>query len=227
MMKKQYRQFLMVLLAVTFCAVTGNSFGQGRPAALGPDTLYVTDELDGTVKSFSTQDGSRLGFTTQKGQLRAPMGLFVAGGELVVVNQNAEKPFSGEILQYLLRGGKLAGPLVDQHDPDAPFAPRGVVLLKGVLYVANLTGNDKDPAEPGAVYVFAGDGKLLGKLTPPSTLRFFPRGIVYNPSDRLLYVSNNPNLRTPPAPALADRCLSLTPTRLSSKASLSTTLQVA
>jgi hypothetical protein len=109
MTKKQYRQFLMVLLAVTFCTVTGNSFGQVRPAALGPDTLYVTDELDGTVKSFSTQDGSRLGFTTQKGQLRAPMGLFVAGGELVVVNQNAGKPFSGEILQYLLRGGKLAG----------------------------------------------------------------------------------------------------------------------
>ena len=93
MTKKQYRQFLMVLLAVTFCTVTGNSFGQGRPAALGPDTLYVTDELDGTVKSFSTQDGSRLGFTTQKGQLRAPMGLFVAGGELVVVNQNAGEAF--------------------------------------------------------------------------------------------------------------------------------------
>ena len=37
------------------------------------------------------------------------MGLFVAGGELVVVNQNVAKPFSGEILQYLLRGGKLAG----------------------------------------------------------------------------------------------------------------------
>jgi hypothetical protein len=211
MMKKQYRQFLMVLLSVAFCTVTGNSFGQGRPAALGPDTLYVTDELDGTVKSFSTQYGSRLGFTTQKGQLRAPMGLFVAGGELVVVNQNAEKPFSGEILQYLLRGGRLAGPLVDQHDPDAPFAPRGVVLLKGILYVANFFGSDTDPAEPGAVYVFAGDGKLLGRLTPPSPLRFFPRGIVYNPADRLLYVSNSPNFTNANGPGIGGQVLKFDP----------------
>ena len=60
------------------------------------------------------------------------MGLFVAGGELVVVNQNVAKPFSGEMPAIPAQRGK-ARRATDQHNPDAPFAPRGVVLLKGIL----------------------------------------------------------------------------------------------
>lgn len=192
-MKKRYLQIL-ILGVVPFCTVGGKAFGQGRPAKLGPDILYVTDEADGTVKSFSAKDGTRLGFTTQQGGMRAPMGLFVAGGELVVVNQNADKSFPGEILQYLLRNGNLAGPLVDQHDQDAPWAPRGIVLLKGVLYVSSISSNFADPLLPGAIYVFTGDGKLLGKMAPPPSdppFKFYPRGIVFH--DGFLYVANLPN----------------------------------
>jgi DNA-binding beta-propeller fold protein YncE len=213
-MKKQYRASFPLFLMLAFWTIGGNAAGQGVVSALGPDTLYVGDVADSRVKSFSAKDGSPAGFTTQQGQLKGPMGLFTAVGDLVVVNQNLDRPLNGEILQYLLRGGTFAGPLVDHRDADAPFAPRGVVLLKGlkgVLYVANLTGNDTDPAEPGAVYVFAGDGKLLGKLTPPSPLRFFPRGIVYNPSDRLLYVSNSPNFTNATGPGNGGQVLTFDP----------------
>ena len=215
-MKKQYRQFLMVLLSVAFCTVTGNSFGQGRPAALGPDTLYVGDVADGTVKSFSAENGSPASFTTQRGQLKGPMGLFTAVGDLVVVNQNFNRPLNGEILQYLLRDGTFAGPLVDHRDADAPFAPRGVVLLnglKGVLYVANFTGSDTDPPVPGAIYAFAGNGKFLDKTEPRDN--FFPRGIVFR--DGLLYVSNSPNFTNAMGPGKGGQVLRFDPNTLDFK----------
>ena len=216
MMKKQYRELFIVLLAVTFWTIKGNVSAQSSASVLGPDILYVGDQADGRVKSFSAKDGSPAGFITQLGQLKVPTGLLAAGGELVVVNQNATKPFNGELLQYLLRDGKFAGPLVDQHDPDAPLQPRGVVLLKGNFYVANLAGNDTDPATQGAVYVFAGNGKLLGKLTPPSPpIRFFPRGIVFR--DGLLYVSNCPNFTNATGPGIGGRVLKFDPNTLEFK----------
>src|SRR3981081_4223357 len=154
-MKKQYRELFMVLLAVTLWTIRSDAFD------LGPDILYVGDQGDNTVKSLSAKDGAKGVFVTQGTELHGPTGLLVAGGELVVVNQNAGQPSNGEILQYLLRDGSFAGPLVSKTDPNAPFAPRGVVLVNGVLSVANLTGNDA--GAPGEVDVFVGNGAFLGK----------------------------------------------------------------
>ena len=109
-------------------------------ASLGPDTIYVGDESDSTVKSFSAQTGEPGAFVTQNtGHLVGPMGLLIAGPELIVVNQNVDLPLNGEILQYQLKDGSFASAWVPSSDPNAPFAPRGAVLLNGVLYVANLT----------------------------------------------------------------------------------------
>jgi DNA-binding beta-propeller fold protein YncE len=194
-MKKQHLSVLfLVLLAVTLWSSSSNA------ASLGPetDTLYVGDFGDNTVKSFNAKTGKN-GATfvpDTNSPISGVFGLLVTGGELIVVNQNSGTEFPGDIQQFLLRTAKFAGFLVAKDDPDAPFVPRAAVLLNGVLYVCNVTGNDTDPPVPGAIYVFAGNGEFLGKLAPPPNLakRFFPRGIVLNPRDGLLYVSNCPNL---------------------------------
>lgn len=118
--------------------------------------------------------------------ISGPRGLLAPGGELVVVNQNAETIFSGEIQQYLLKTASFAGFLVAGTDPGAPLAPRGAILRNGVFYVANFTANDADPPAPGAIYVFSGNGTSLGIISPPAPLnsQFFPRAIVLNPRDR-------------------------------------------
>ncbi len=208
-MKSQTLKLFVVFLAVTLWIIRNDASDQSNGPALGPetDTLYVGDGGDNTVKSFNAKSG-----TNDKGKTFVPetdpqfplsgpsiFGLVVAGGELIVVNQNNGTTFPGDIQQFLLRSAKFARFLVEKDDPNAPFIPHATVLLNSVLYVSNTTGNDADTAEPGAIYVFAGDGDFLGKLAPPPYLpnlakRFFPRGMVSNPRDGLLYVSNCPNL---------------------------------
>ena len=142
--------------------------------------------------------------------ISGPHGLLVAGGELILVNQNAGQTFAGDVQQFLLKTRKFAGLFFDERD--APWAPQGSVLLNGVLYVSNLTSSDTDPA-PGAIYVFAGNGTLLGKITPPPYLaqRFFPRGIVLNPRDGLLYVSSCPNFNNETGPGNGGQVLKFDP----------------
>src|SRR5438874_9872168 len=78
-----------------------------KAQGLGPDILYVGDASDNTIKSFNADtaaslDGAKGAFVTQgSGDLRGPRGLFIAGPELIVVNQNQGQPsLNGEILQY-------------------------------------------------------------------------------------------------------------------------------
>jgi predicted small secreted protein len=194
-MKKQHlvlALLFLALLAVTLLTSSSNAAG------LGPDILYVGDEIDNTVKSFSAQDGKKGAFVTQNttGRLVGPMGLLIAGPELIVVNQNVNLPLNGEILQYQLKDGSFTGAWVPSSDPNAPFAPRGAALKDGIIYVAEFVADNS--GTPGAVLAFAGNGDLLGKLTPPTgfTTPFHPRGVVVG-SDGLLYVSNVPTF--PPA----------------------------
>ena len=208
-MKSQTLKLFAVFLVVTLWTIRNDASDQSNGPALGPetDTLYVGDGGDNTVKSFNAKSGTNdkaktfVPETDPESPLSGPsiFGLLVAGGELIVVNQNNGTQFPGDIQQFLLRTAKFAGFLVEKDDPNAPFIPHAVVLLNSVLYVSNTTDNSNDPAEPGAIYVFAGNGNFLGKLAPPPYLpnlakRFFPRGIVLNPRDGLLYVSNCPNL---------------------------------
>jgi DNA-binding beta-propeller fold protein YncE len=163
---------------------------------LGPDTdiLYVGDVSDNTVKRFTADTGESLVgtfVTSDSSGLNGPMGLLIAGPELIVVNQNFGTP-NGEILQYQLKDGSFTGRWIPKEDPNSPFAPRGAAIKDGVLYVANFLEDASNA--PGEIRVFSGSGVLLGTLNPPAGGKpFHPRGVVVGPDD-ILYVSSDPNL---------------------------------
>jgi len=156
--------FISAALACQSMQPSANARGFGN------DLLYVGDAADSAIKSFNAQGG----FLRQSSgdNLNGPNGLLIAGPEIIVVNQNFETE-NGEILQYQLKDLSFTDPWVSKinadtaTNPDAPFAPRGAVINNGVLYVADFV-KDGVKGTPGAVRVFAGDGSLLGKLTPPA-----------------------------------------------------------
>jgi DNA-binding beta-propeller fold protein YncE len=164
------------------------------------DSLYIGDATDNTVKAFDADNGAFQGEFVKKGNspIKGPMGLiFDSEGNLLVSNQNVGANKSGEILKFDGPTGKFLGELVRHNDPNAPFAPRGIVLgLGNVLFVASQSGEGKD-APPGNLLAYTKDGVFLADLTPDhnkefpgafSTREFHPRGVVLGP-DGLLYVS--------------------------------------
>jgi hypothetical protein len=206
-MKTPYFKLLLILLIAISWTVTDKASGQGSKgssSAFTPetDTLYVSDAGVAPVIGFNANTGvEEISFVSDaNATIIGPHGVLVAGGELILVNQNANEDFAGDIQQFLLRTGKFAGFLVPhENNPDAPFAPDAAVLIKGILFVSSFTAGD-DPSDPrllmpGAIYVFKGDGKLLKKLDSPSAFAepFHPRGMVLNPRDGLLYVANCPH----------------------------------
>jgi DNA-binding beta-propeller fold protein YncE len=202
-MKNPYNLPLILLIAISW-TVTDKASGQSSSSAFTPetDTLYVSNAFgDAPVKGFNAKSGvEEISFVSDaNAPISGQHGVLQAGGELILVNQNAGQDFAGDIQQVLLRTGTFAGFLVPhENNPDAPFAPDAAVLIKGILFVSNLTAEDPTNPNllaPGSIYVFKGDGKLLRKLDPPSALGkpFHPRGMVLNPRDGLLYVSNCPN----------------------------------
>lgn len=189
------------LFGVALLVLTAG-FGAPPANAQESDSLYVGDQSDNTVKRFDATSGAFLGEFVKKGNspVKGPRGLiFNAEGDLLVSNQNSGANKFGEILKHEGATGDFLGALVPHNDPNAPFAPRGIVLVDvndDVLFVADTAGVGQNNP-PGRLLAYAGDGVFLADLTPDpitefpgafSTDEFHPRGVVLGP-DGLLYVS--------------------------------------
>ena len=188
---------LVVLVLIVELGFNAPTYAQDK------DTLYVGDIADNTVKAFEAEKGGFKGEFVKKGNspIKGPMGLiFNSDGDLLVSNQNAGANKSGELLKFDGKTGNFLGALVRHNDPNAPFAPRGIVLLKvkdeDVLFVASQSGVGKDNP-PGNLLAYTTKGVFLADLTPDhntefpgafSTDEFHPRGVVIGP-DGYLYVS--------------------------------------
>jgi len=198
---------------LVFAAALGLSVAMSPPA--NTDSLYIGDGNDNTIKRFDASTGKYLGvFVTNKdcpqnpnppplGCLYGPRGLIFDGSDhLLVADQNVNLSFNGAIYEYSAKTGAFVKALVPYTDPNAPPAPRGIVLYNDdVLFVASQTGTGvpKDPCETSCVQAFdASNGKFLRFLPPPDELAasFHPRGVVIGPDDNLLYVSNFPDPST-------------------------------
>src|SRR5262249_22452021 len=131
--------------------------------ARGQDVLYIGDGGDDTIKVFDAITGAYIGIIDGPGVsgLKGPRGIVLAGSELLVVNQNVNLDISGEVLRYDATTGAFLGALIPFSDEDAPFAPDGIVLGDGDVFVANvLRKANTGPA--GRVNRYAGDGTFLG-----------------------------------------------------------------
>jgi hypothetical protein len=166
------------------------------------DSLYVGDNASNgksagnSVQQFDAGTGASLGsFVSGSNSLKGTRGLIFDGaGHLLVANQDVSRGKPGEILKYDAATGAFAGDLVPFQDPNAPFAPRGIVLKDNVLYVANLqdAGNTKAGIAPdGEIDKYDGTtGQFLGAFTRPAGWagQFNPRAVVFGP-DGNLYAS--------------------------------------
>jgi hypothetical protein len=167
------------------------------------------------------------------GSVCAPDRLLIKDGTLYLGNGNGSRnhfhdtdfpnlvDISGEILRFNLNGKprpalvpavKPVGSSTD--NPDAPYAPTGMVLHNDVLYVANLNGkstpqeilnnNFCDPnvdvphCPPGGIIKYnAKTGVRLGSIALPNDLPKYgqhPRGMVVGPDGKLyIAVRDLPN----------------------------------
>jgi DNA-binding beta-propeller fold protein YncE len=204
---KHTPRVLVAILAVAAGAVLGGPTpGAAQVSPRPADSLYVGDAADNSVERFDALTGQFVS-TFIKGGLHGPRGILHAAN-LLVSNQNVNQPIAGEIDQFSSLTGKSLGPLVPQNNnPNAPLAPRGIIIGPDdrTLYVADI-GHDfpecvGSPTTPcGAVKrydlttgppaQFIGDLDFSGFITNAklSTGEFRPRGLVFGP-DGLLYVS--------------------------------------
>jgi hypothetical protein len=194
-------RFALILVS-GLALILGGGINGHASAEQEPDSLYIGDGGDNSVKRFDATTGAYLGtFVNSNSGLDGPRGIIFVAGKLLLVNQNVDRPFPGEILKYSRQTGQFPGALVPCNPPSnrtcdrhAPFAPRGLIRGLGhTLYVADL--GDFTTTNPGRVAHFDTiTGAFLGNLDLTGfTGQFFPRGVVFGPDDRL-YVSVVGNL---------------------------------
>jgi sugar lactone lactonase YvrE len=171
----------------------------GFHAVVGAQPLLVGDEQNDAVEAIDSGSGKYLGtfvhssINTETYKISGPRGLIFVGDALLAANQNVDLPISGEILKFDAATSAFRSALVPSSDPNAPFAPHGIVIGPGgILYVADL-GNF-DNVHPGRVARYDAHGNFLGNLDPTGfSAVFYPRGMVFGP-DGHLYVSVVGNL---------------------------------
>ncbi|WP_260463869.1 hypothetical protein [Burkholderia sp. Bp8963] len=184
-----YRSLLRPLLlsAVAFSAFSVDP-------ATRAQSLFIGDGGDNSVKQFEA-NGTYVGPFVASGAaaagLHGPRGMIFTDGQLIVVNQNVNTPYPGEILRFDGATGRFVGKLVASSDRNAPFAPRGIVRggPDNGYYVADLGLNHGQCANQGDVKEYDAAGAFLGNLDRHAfTAEFHPLGVVFGP-DGLLYVS--------------------------------------
>lgn len=193
----------MLLSAVvalsTWSVGQANANAQSIPSHAPPPSkafeLFIGDAGDNSVKQFDAS-GTYGGPFVASGSagLSGPRGMIFTERQLVVVNQNVNTPYNGEVLRYDAETGTYIGKLVSSTDLNAPFAPRGIVRggRGNAFYVADMLGTTS-PCANGSVKVYDDAGAFLGSLSPDPrvfTDVFHPRGLVFGP-DGLLYVSSS------------------------------------
>ncbi|HUA03888.1 MAG TPA: hypothetical protein VMB27_08300 [Solirubrobacteraceae bacterium] len=169
--------------------------GPFAAAPASADTLNIGEGTDNTIQSFNAF-GNPLGAFIPASPTGAtgPRGiLHLRTGNFLVAYQNPGRPVNGEIDEFANNGAFMRA-LVPGTDPNAPFAPRGIILGPDnrTLYVADI-GADAI----GAVDRYdVNTGKFLGTLNFGSFLsssafngEFHPRGLVFAPDRRTLYVT--------------------------------------
>jgi len=158
------------------------------------NSLFVGDQGSQSVKLVNVQTGATSNFATTN--INGSRGIIFAGGSsaMLVANQFPGTNMPGDIAKYDPSTGNFLGFLVPQSDPNAPFAPRGIVLSPNhsVLYVADFQTNST--ATSGLIRTYnANNGHSIASYSAQALLarfvdNFSPRGIVFGP-DGLLYIS--------------------------------------
>uniref|UniRef100_UPI00356322B9 hypothetical protein n=1 Tax=Stieleria sp. TaxID=2795976 RepID=UPI00356322B9 len=153
---------------------------------LAVDLLYLGNQADNSIQVFDAGTGAFVRTLVQSGasSLHGPRGMVIQGNNLLVVNQNVDTQFNGEVLRFNKDTGVALSPLVPSSSPNAPFAPRGIVVRDNVAYVADFFASPSRIAKYNAT-----TGAFIGSLIPNGfNAEFNPRGLVFGP-DNKLYVT--------------------------------------
>jgi hypothetical protein len=233
---RQPRAVLSVLLLGLFASGCAWHGPQHRDVLAISDEGMVADPgdpatfHDDSVKFFDARTGARLanaGVPPDTGLVGPAAVLFPDGpaGGLLVVNQNQFQPTFGEVRHYD-PGGRRLPDYVPATAPNAPWAPRGAVVVghkdgTRTLFVAD----EGDPLTRGRLLAYTLRGGQVVDRDHPVNLDphlrnsdgtaqdYHPRAAVLGP-DGHLYVTLLGELRGLPAPGCGGSVLRFDPHRL-------------